>query len=48
MIGKEQGKKLYHHYPDLSKYFLQAGHCAHDEVPDQVNSIINKWVTNNC
>lgn len=48
MIGKEKGQKLYHDYPDLSKYFLQAGHCADDEVPDRGNSIINQWVTNNC
>ncbi|MBE9227091.1 hypothetical protein IQ264_16810 [Phormidium sp. LEGE 05292] len=32
IIGKEQGQKLYHCYPDLTKYFLQAGHRLHGEV----------------
>lgn len=48
MNAKERGQKFRHYYPDLTEYFLQAGHCPHDEVPAQVNSIINEWVTNNC
>jgi len=23
---------------------LQAGHCPHDEVPDQVNSALLEWI----
>lgn len=25
---------------------LDAGHCPHDEVPEEVNSIIREWVVN--
>lgn len=32
------------HYPTLTEHFLQAGHCPHDEVPDQVNALIQEWV----
>ncbi|WP_375341408.1 alpha/beta fold hydrolase [Lyngbya sp. CCY1209] len=36
------------HYPNLSEHFLDAGHCPHDEVPEQVNSLIRTWVQANC
>ncbi|KAM1069918.1 hypothetical protein ACFX13_001827 [Malus domestica] len=25
---------------------LDAGHCPHDELPDEVNSIIREWIVN--
>ncbi|MGD1906987.1 MAG: alpha/beta fold hydrolase [Leptolyngbyaceae cyanobacterium] len=32
------------HYSNLRAYFLNAGHCPHDEVPEQVNQLIQDWV----
>lgn len=32
------------HYPQLQEYFLPAGHCPHDEVPDLVNALLREWV----
>ncbi len=32
------------YYPQLTEYFLKAGHCPHDEVPEQVNKLIQEWV----
>jgi pimeloyl-ACP methyl ester carboxylesterase len=32
------------YYPQLTEHFLQAGHCPHDEVPQQVNTLIQEWV----
>ncbi|NJN19945.1 MAG: alpha/beta fold hydrolase [Leptolyngbya sp. RL_3_1] len=32
------------HYPALEAHFLAAGHCPHDEVPEQVNSLMRDWV----
>ncbi len=30
--------------PQLTEYFLKAGHCPHDEVPEQVNELLSSWV----
>jgi pimeloyl-ACP methyl ester carboxylesterase len=32
---------------DLTEHFLPAGHCPHDELPDQVNRLIREWVLAN-
>ena len=42
--AKERGTKFRQHYPDLVEYYLEAGHCPHDEVPKQVNNLIESWV----
>jgi pimeloyl-ACP methyl ester carboxylesterase len=44
--ARERGAKFRQHYPQLSEFYLQAGHCPHDEVPDQVNALIQDWVLN--
>jgi len=44
MKVQERGAKFRQYYPQLTEYYLQAGHCAHDEVPDQVNELIGNWV----
>jgi len=44
MNGRSRGAKFREHYPQLTEYYLQAGHCPHDEVPDQVNALIQDWV----
>jgi len=42
--ARERGAKFRHYHPQLTEYYLQAGHCPHDEVPDQVNELIRSWV----
>jgi len=44
MNARTRGAKFRQHYPTLTEYYLQAGHCPHDEVPGQVNSLITDWV----
>lgn len=44
MNSRERGARFRKHYPDLTEYYLRAGHCPHDEVPDQVNELIRSWV----
>ncbi len=46
MKVKERGAKFRQHYPSLTEYYLQAGHCPHDEVPEKVNTLIKDWVLN--
>ncbi|NJL88193.1 MAG: alpha/beta fold hydrolase [Leptolyngbyaceae cyanobacterium SM1_1_3] len=41
---RDRGAKFRQHYPQLKEVYLQAGHCPHDEVPDQVNHLIQQWV----
>jgi pimeloyl-ACP methyl ester carboxylesterase len=42
--ARERGAKFRQYYPQLTEYYLQAGHCPHDEVPEQVNELIQQWV----
>ncbi|MBE9136804.1 alpha/beta fold hydrolase [Nodosilinea sp. LEGE 07088] len=44
MNCREQGAQFRQHYPTLTEHYLQAGHCPHDEVPDQVNGLLRDWV----
>ena len=44
MNAKERGAKFREFYPQLTEHYLRAGHCPHDEVPDQVNSVMRSWV----
>jgi pimeloyl-ACP methyl ester carboxylesterase len=44
MNARDRSPKFHQHYPKLTEYFLRAGHCPHDEVPDQVNSLMRAWV----
>lgn len=43
--ARDRGAKFRDYYPQLTEYYLQAGHCPHDEVPDQVNSLLRSWVS---
>ena len=42
--ARERGKKFREYYPQLTEYYLEAGHCPHDEIPEQVNNLITNWV----
>lgn len=44
MNCRERGQKYRQYYPPIREHYLQAGHCPHDEVPDQVNALIRDWV----
>ena len=41
--GKRKSFKRYAP-PSTTEVVLQAGHCPHDEVPDQVNSALLDWL----
>ena len=43
--ARSRGEKFRSYHPQLTEYYLNAGHCPHDEVPDQVNALIRDWVT---
>ncbi|MBW4563197.1 MAG: alpha/beta fold hydrolase [Mojavia pulchra JT2-VF2] len=44
MKARERSQKFQQYYPQLKEYFLKAGHCPHDEIPDQVNPLLRDWV----
>lgn len=44
MNCRERGAKFLQYYPSLTEYYLKAGHCPHDEIPEQVNELIQSWV----
>ena len=46
MKAREKGVQFRQYYPQLSEHYLQAGHCPHDEVSEQVNDLITDWVLN--
>ena len=46
MKARERSQKFHEYYPQLTEYFLTAGHCPHDEIPEQVNSHLRDWVIN--
>jgi pimeloyl-ACP methyl ester carboxylesterase len=42
--ARDRGEKFRQFYPQLTEYYLEAGHCPHDEIPEQVNNLITEWV----
>ena len=44
MNTRRRSEQFRQHYPQLQEHFLQAGHCPHDEVPQQVNQLMRDWV----
>ena len=42
--ARERGAQFRQYYPTLTEHYLRAGHCPHDEVPQQVNELIRAWV----
>jgi pimeloyl-ACP methyl ester carboxylesterase len=45
---RQRSAQFRQYYPQLTEHFLQAGHCPHDEVPQQVNALIQEWVLSIC
>lgn len=46
MDTRERGAKFREYYPSLTEHYVQAGHCPHDEIPQQVNTLIKDWIFN--
>lgn len=46
MNSQARSAKFRQHYPTVTEHYLKAGHCPHDEVPDQVNTLIRNWLSN--
>lgn len=42
--ARERGAKFRSYHPQLTEYYLNAGHCPHDEIPDRVNQLMRDWV----
>ncbi len=42
--ARDRGIKFRQYYPQLTEYYLKAGHCPHDEIPGQVNKLVTDWV----
>ena len=43
--ARERGIQFRRYYPQLTEYYLKAGHCPHDEIPQEVNKLITEWVS---
>jgi pimeloyl-ACP methyl ester carboxylesterase len=48
MNTRDRSAKFRQHYPELTEHFLQAGHCPHDEVPHQVDQLMQNWILRTC
>jgi pimeloyl-ACP methyl ester carboxylesterase len=46
--ARDRSAKFREHYAAMDEEFLEAGHCPHDEVPDQVNQHLKDWVVAKC
>ena len=44
MNSRARGLQFRRYYPHLTEYYLKAGHCPHDEIPQKVNQLIIEWV----
>lgn len=44
MDTKARSSKFHQYYSQITEHFLNAGHCPHDEIPEQVNAKIKQWV----
>lgn len=47
MNAEARSRKFRQYYANLEERFLEAGHCPHDEVPEQVNTSICDWAVDN-
>ncbi|XP_026392968.1 pheophytinase, chloroplastic-like isoform X2 [Papaver somniferum] len=44
-VGPAKANQIKEFYPKSSLVNLQAGHCPHDEVPEQVNGALVEWLS---
>lgn len=45
MNAKARSEQFRAVYTDLEEHVLTAGHCPHDETPEQVNQLIHQWMS---
>lgn len=48
MDAQTRSRQFRQFYPQAREVFLTAGHCPHDEIPEQVNREIRNWVLAEC
>ncbi len=41
---QERSLKFEQYYPSIEQTYVKAGHCPHDEVPEEVNRTISDWM----
>lgn len=41
--ARNRSKKFREYYPQLREYYLDSGHCPHDDTPEQVNFLLKNW-----
>ncbi|MGB3615995.1 MAG: alpha/beta fold hydrolase [Elainellaceae cyanobacterium] len=46
--ARDRSAKFREFYPQLTEHFLKAGHCPHDEVPEQVSALLTAWALAEC
>ncbi|MEY2977958.1 MAG: alpha/beta fold hydrolase [Prochlorotrichaceae cyanobacterium] len=44
MKVKERSQRFKEHYPNCTEFLIPAGHCPHDEAPQQVNECLDRWI----
>jgi pimeloyl-ACP methyl ester carboxylesterase len=44
MDTRARSRQFHQYYSSISEHFLNAGHCPHDEIPQQVNQKIKEWL----
>lgn len=44
MNTRERGAKFHEYYSNVTDYYVQAGHCPHDEIPNHVNELMRDWI----
>lgn len=42
--ARKRGAKFMQHYPSATEAYINAGHCPHDDAPQQVNELIRSWM----
>jgi pimeloyl-ACP methyl ester carboxylesterase len=43
-VGPAKARRIQEFYADTAVVHLQAGHCPHDEAPEQVNAALLEWL----
>lgn len=43
-IGPQSARRIRSLYPQAELVLVPAGHCPHDEAPNQVNAELVRWI----
>jgi pimeloyl-ACP methyl ester carboxylesterase len=44
MNTRKRSEQFHQHYTNITEHFLEAGHCPHDDAPEQVNARLRDWL----